>query len=422
MLRNRKIGLPLATALVASNMIGSGIFLLPATLATVGSVTIIGWGVATLGALLIGAVLAKLGQIAPRAGGPCAYAEAALGRYMGFQSFTLYWLCSVVGNIAIAIAVIGYLAHFFPALAGPLPSAIAATATIWLLTLVNIVGPRFACQLESLTLAVGLIPLVIVGVGGWWYFDAETFRASWNVTSSPLREVVPASLVLVFWAFLGLESVSVGAAVVENPSRNVPLATLGGIVIAGFVYTASCAAIMGLLPAAQLAKSTAPFADAAGLMIGPIAAGLVAAGALLKAAGTLCGWVLLTAQVSKASAERRLFPAIFARTDPHGIPVINLLLQALLMTAIVFATMSPTLNQQFAKLIEVSVIWALLTFVYGLTGTWHFEQAKRYRALAVGAILFCFVVIGMSGTDLLELTAFAIILTVIAYPFFRKPA
>src|SRR6202167_3783222 len=65
-IRNRKIGPVLATALVASNMIGSGIFLLPATLARVGSLTVVGWAIGTVGALLIATILAKLSQVAPQ--------------------------------------------------------------------------------------------------------------------------------------------------------------------------------------------------------------------------------------------------------------------------------------------------------------------------------------------------------------------
>src|ERR1700679_3700325 len=118
-IRNRKVGPVLATALVASNMIGSGIFLLPATLATVGSITVIGWAIGTAGAVLIALILAKLSQVAPQPGGPCAYAGEALGPYFGFQANALYWLSCWIGNIAIAVAAIGYLASFVPALAAP---------------------------------------------------------------------------------------------------------------------------------------------------------------------------------------------------------------------------------------------------------------------------------------------------------------
>ncbi|MEJ1963121.1 MAG: amino acid permease [Gammaproteobacteria bacterium] len=428
MIRNRKIGPFLATMLVANNMIGSGIFLLPATLATVGSITIFGWILATLGALLSAAVLAKLGQIAPEAGGPVAYAGEALGPYMGFQATVLYWVCAWVGNMAIALAAVGYLATFFPSLAIPLNAAFAAAGLIWLVTLINILGPRFACQVESVTLVAGLIPILLVATAGWFWFDPDTFLGSWNVSGQPAYRAIPGSLVLVYWAFVGLESASVGTAIVENPARNVPLATIAGVLLAGVVYIASCTVIMGLIPARALAESTAPFADAARFVIGPAAASLVAFMACLKASGTLCGWVLLTAQVGKAGAERGNFPAVFARTDRHGIPVINLIIMATIMTAVVFLTMSPTLGQQFSKLIEVSVVLCLLIYVYSSLAIWHygnlvpFEGFGIYRVIAFFAMLASLCVIVLSGSQMLALTAVIVLATCALYPFFlRKP-
>lgn len=417
MIRNRKIGPVLATLLVANNMIGSGIFLLPATLATVGSITIVGWVLATFSALVIAVVLARLGQIAPEAGGPVAYAGTALGPYIGFQATVLYWICAWVGNMAIALGAVGYLATFFPGLANPMSSALAAVAIIWLVTLINVFGPRFACQVESVTLAAGLIPILLVATAGWFWFDAGTFRESWNVSGQPAYRAIPGSLVLVYWAFVGLESASVGTAVVENPSRNVPLATIAGVLLAGIVYIASCTVIMGLIPAAQLAKSTAPFADAARFVIGPAAASLVALMACLKASGTLCGWVLLTAQVGKAGAERGNFPQIFARTDRHGIPVVNLVIMALIMTAAVFATMSPTLGQQFSKLIEVSVVLCLVIYVYSSIALW---RLGTYRAFAFLAALASLSVIILSGVQMLALTAGLMLATLALYPFQRR--
>src|ERR1700691_1087955 len=295
-IRNRKIGPVLATALVASNMIGSGIFLLPATLAAVGSITVIGWAIGTAGAVLIALILAKLSQVAPQPGGPCAYAGEALGPYFGFQANALYWLSCWIGNIAIAVAAMGYLANFVPGLDQPVPGAFATIAFIWLLTAVNILGPRLVCQVESLAIVIGLVPILLVASAGWWYFDGTLFMTGWNVQRAPALEVIPQSLVLLFWAFTGLESASVATAVVENPRRNVAIATFGGVLIAALVYVASCTVLMGIIPAADLARSNAPFADAVQVMLGPLAAGMIALAALIKATGTLGGWILLTAQ------------------------------------------------------------------------------------------------------------------------------
>ena len=426
-MRNRKVGPLLATALVASNMIGSGIFLLPATLATVGSITVIGWLIGTVGALLIAAILSKLSQVAPQPGGPCAYAGEALGPYFGFQVNALYWMSCWIGNIAIAVAAIGYLASFLPALSQPLAAACASAGIIWLLTAVNILGPRLVCQVESLAIVIGLVPILLVASAGWWYFDGKLFMAGWNVQHEPPIEVIPQSLVLLFWAFTGLESASVATAVVENPRRNVAIATFGGVLIAALVYVASCTVLMGIIPAAELARSNAPFAAAVQVMLGPLAAGMIALAALIKATGTLGGWILLTAQTGKAGADRGQFPQVFGRVDRHGVPVPSLLIMAALMSAVVFATMSPTLGEQFGELIEVSVIFCLMLYVYACIAVLLYPRwiasatsLARYRPTAALALLFCLVVIGYAEPKLLLLTAAMLLLTVPVYLLFGR--
>ena len=101
-----------------------------------------------------------------------------------------------------------------------------------MLTAVNILGPRLVCQVESLAIVIGLVPILLVATGGWWYFDGKLFVDSWNVRHEPAIQVIPQSLVLLFWAFTGLESASIASAVVENPRRNVAIATIGGVLIA----------------------------------------------------------------------------------------------------------------------------------------------------------------------------------------------
>src|SRR4030095_10046691 len=137
-----------------------------------------------------------------------------------------------------------------------------------------------------------------VGTVGWLTFDASQFQANWNVSGLSDLAAIKQSLVLVFWAYLGLESASVAAAVVENPERNVAIATIAGVLLAALLYMAVTAAMMGLAPASDLANSSAPFALVAGKIFGPVAGPLVAAAGMLKATGTLAGWLLLTAQTS----------------------------------------------------------------------------------------------------------------------------
>jgi amino acid transporter len=154
----------------------------------------------------------------------------------------------------------------------------------------------------------------------------------------------------------------------------------------------------------------APFADAARIMIGPYS-GVVALLAFIKACGTLCGWVLLTAQTGKSAADRKLFPAFLARVDRSGTPVANLCFMAALMSIVIVLTTSGTLAEQFSRLIEMSVLLCVATYVFACVAVWRYPvpgaavTAARERIIASAAILFCVYLIAESGLQVLTLFA-----------------
>lgn len=411
---HRKLGPVLATMVVAGNMIGSGIFLLPATLAGVGSLTVLGWVIGTFGALALALLFSKLARRKPLAGGPATYAFDAFGKFWGSQSSLWYWAACLIGNVAIATAASSYLASFFGISAGPVLGAFFTVVLLWLVTIVNLVSPRFVGQFDTVLLFAGLVPLLLVVTLGWSAFDPAQFAASWNVSGQPLYQALPSSLALVFWAFTGLESASVAAAVVDNPERNVPIATISGVLIAALLYIGASIVIFGLAPAADIANSGAPFALAAAKLLGPTAGPLVALCGGLKALGTLAGWVLMTAQVSRAAADHGLLPQTFARTRAGDTPVAGLMIAGVIGTVAIGMTIAPTLGKQFGYLSEASTLFALLTYLGACAA------AIRYRSLGVrgetglaliGAV-FCIAVIAMSTLPVLM--AFLVSLAVFA--------
>jgi arginine:agmatine antiporter len=416
----RKLGPALATVVVAGNMIGSGIFLLPATLASVGSVTIVGWFIACLGALALALLFSRLARRKPMAGGPATYAFDAFGPFLGMQSSLWYWAACLIGNVAIATAASGYLAAFFGWSPDARMFALLTIFLLWFVTLVNLVSPRFVGQVDGLLLIAGLVPLVLVATAGWFWFDPAQFKASWNVSGQSVFFAVPNSLVLVFWAFTGLESASVAAAVVENPERNVPIATVSGVLIAAVIYMAASAAVFGLAPAAELAGSNAPFALVVAHMLGPAAMPLVAICGALKALGTLAGWVLMTAQVSRAAADHGLLPQMFARTRAGDTPVAGLLVAGAIGTVTIVLTMAPTLSQQFGYLIEASTIFALMTYLGACAAALRYRVADE-RLLAIVGAVFCVFVIANSSVPVLIATGVCLAVFVLCYlPLSRR--
>jgi arginine:agmatine antiporter len=417
-----------ATMLVAGNMIGTGLFLLPANLASVGGIAVFGWIVATAGAVALGLVFAKLGELDPQEGGPYGYARDFLGPYVGFQTNYVYWFGNWVGNIAIAIAAVGYLAEFIPLISTPPASVFATAAVIWLLTLVNIRGPRVVGALETWTMSLALIPILGIAFLGWFWFDADTFRAGWNVSGGSNGHAVLRAASIALWAYMGVESAAVSAGVIENPKRNIPLATMIGLGLAAVVYMLSSTVIMGIIPNAELQISHAPFAEAARLALGTPGMVIVAVCAILKSVGSLGGWMLLVGQSAKAAADDGMFPAVFGRMNRHGVPGKGLAIVAALMTVVLFGTMSPTIAGQFGRIIDIAVILVVVPYIYSAVAVVKVvydhklppQTFQLYKWIAIAAVAYCLATV-LGGDPGTVVNAFvALLISVPLYPFFIK--
>lgn len=422
------MSLPQATMLVAGNMIGTGVFLLPVNLAQVGSIAIFGWVIATAGAVALGMIFAKLGELNPQEGGPYAYARDFLGPFAGFQTNYVYWFGNWLGNVAIAIAAVGYLAELVPFISSPYAGVLATAAVIWLLTVANILGPRVIGALESWTVILGLIPIVAVALLGWFWFDPATFLAGWNVSGDSNAQAISRAASMALWAYMGIESAAVSAGVIENPTRNVPLATLMGLALAAVVYMLSSSVIMGIVPNDELRTSSAPFAEAARLAIGTSGAIVISVCAVLKSLGSLGGWMLLVGQSAKAAADDGMFPRIFARLNRNGVPGYGLTIVAGLMTVVVLVTMSPTLAEQFNHIVNLAVILIIVPYTYSAVAVVKVihdrnlpsRTFRMYKWIAVAAVVYClWAVIGGDPVTVVHAMV-ALLISVPLYPFFIR--
>ncbi len=354
----------MATALVVGNMIGSGVFLLPASLGAFGGVSLLGWLFTSAGAILLAVAFARLARLLPRAGGPYAYTRAGFGDFPAFLVAWGYWVSICAGNAAIAVAFVGYLGFFVPVLsASPTAGAIAAVASVWLLTGVNARGVREAGSVQLVTTVLKLAPLIAIGTFGLVFLEWKNFTP-FNVSGGSALSAVSATAALTLWAFLGLESATIPADEVERPDRTIPRATVIGTVIAAVVYVLSTVGLMGVLPPATLAASTAPFADAASAMWGPWAAGLVAAGAAVACFGALNGWILLQGQLPLAAAVDGMLPPVFGRLSQRGTPVPSLVISSVLVTAIVATNYTKGLVAEFTFIILLSTLAVLVPYVF----------------------------------------------------------
>jgi APA family basic amino acid/polyamine antiporter len=402
---DQSIGIWTCTALVAGNMVGSGIFLLPAALSAYGSVSLLGWIVTAGGALLLALLFSALCRALPAAGGPYAYTRAGLGDFAGFLVAWGYWISLICGNAAIAVAMVGYLGVFFSPVAGNgSTAALTALAALWLLTMINLRGVRSAGRMQILTTLLKLLPLLAIIIFGLFDLDMDHF-AEFNRTEQSNFGAFTATATLTLWAFLGLEAATVPADHVRDPKKTIPRATILGTSVVSVIYILSTVAVMGLLPPEVLAVSEAPFADAAALLWGDWAAWLVAAGATVSCFGALNGWLLLTGQVPMAAARDGLFPASFARESARGVPALGLIISASLATALIGMNYTRGLVGLFTFAILLSTMTALVPYVFSaaaqlrllaLAGTLATRSAIT---IAAAAFVYSFWTIAGSGQD-----------------------
>jgi len=417
----RKIGPVLATFVVANNMIGSGFFLLPASLARSGAVTTLSWLLGTVLAVVLGAAFARLARDYPNLECADDYVRPALGRDAGFLAVTLYWISSWIGNNAIAVAAFGYLVTVLP-LSGndPYVQIGGQIALIWLMFAINLLGPKQIARFQSMAVVLGLLPIAVVLIGGWGSFDTTIYADGWNVSGQSDAMVVFSSLAPVFWAFIGLETGAMIAGVVRDPDKNVPRATLAGILIAGVIYMTASVLVLGIVPTAELAESSAPFALVAGRMFGEWAVPLIAIAAALKATGTLGGWMLVTGESGARAAQRGFLPAIFGRVLPNGSAAWGLFIVAVSMSLFAFLTLAPTVSEQFGTIIEMAVLLVVMAYAAaGLTlmvGTPAHPSGIKERALGLGALIACALLI-LSSPWIMTVGAVAI--AVVAWGAYR---
>lgn len=419
----QRIGLFRATMLVAGNMIGSGVFLMPASMAPQGGISLLGWLVAVPCALLLAVVFARLATRRPMAGGPYAWARWGLGDYSGFSCNALYWLGNVVGNIAIAVSVVGYASVFIAAIIGAKATAVATIVVIWAAIVANMVGPRLVASIEAATTLVGLLPIVLIAVLGWLWLDPALFASNWNPNNVSPMAAVPGALTIMFWAFTGVESAAVATAVVDNPTRNVARATLLGVALAAVVYVGSTSVVFGLVPATTLAESHAPFEAAVTVAVGAAPALVVAFCAMLKAAGALGGWTLLTAESARAAAEDGLFNRLFARVDRRGVPLLGLVVVGVLMTAMELVALSPTLGGLFGRLVSMSTLLIIPAYLFsGIALALDVEERGAMRLVGLLAAIACILVAAAAETSDALIALILVLATAPLFVFNRRGA
>jgi APA family basic amino acid/polyamine antiporter len=382
---SRMLGKWMSAAMVVGTMIGSGIYLLPTTLAPYGYNLVIAFLLTGFGTMCLAFALARLAASMP--GGPFAYVTQAFGETAAFVTLWSYVISQITGVAGVAVAVAGALGHVFP-LVGAGPGLIAvALVSIAILTVVNLGGARSAGVLQVIATLIKIVPLLAVVV----------FVIIRLASGQPVEQLDPTPIgiapitiagALMLFSLTGFEAAAVTANVTRDSTSTVPMATIAGTGFTAIIYLLSTVAALMLLPSAVAAKSGAPFADAIAPILGPVAGMLVAVIAAISAFGTANALLLFAAEISRTLAVAGDLPRVFRKTNSVGAPAGAVLICAGIAALLVLASSSKNFVALYVFITLVSTVAALVLYAVCAAAALKLRVTGHWPIVAVIALLY----------------------------------
>jgi APA family basic amino acid/polyamine antiporter len=428
----RALGLTSATGLVIGSIIGTGVFAMPAVLAGAGTSSLLVLAVIAVGATLLAVMFGQLTKRVPNSdGGLYAYARHEFGDFAGYLTGWCYWIQAWAGNAAIVSAWVFYVDALF----GINPSGIGnwgiALVGLWVPAVVNLAGVKQMAWFQNLTVVLKFLPLLFVGVVGWFFVSAGNFGA-FNASGGNLYSAIGTAAGVALFSFIGVEVAAITAKRVRNPRKNVGRASVLGTAASALLYLVVAAAVMGLVPHHALVNDTAPFVTAFQTIFthGAWAGKLVAALAVVSGIGALNGWTLVTTEVARAAAEDGLFPPAFAWTDHNNTAWFGVLMAALLPSALMlWSYTTATGLKVFTYLVALTVVTVAIPYLFSACAQLTYLVSRRRRvqgwalardlAIAGASVLFSMWVTFAAGYQAVYQALIIVLAGVIVYAFMK---
>ncbi|MGL5575643.1 MAG: APC family permease [Sarcina sp.] len=354
----KEIGLTIAIALVFSNIIGAGIFVIPSQLAQItgAGASISAWILTGIGGIILALTFANLGSKMPVSGGVVEYSKKSFGNFMGFMSAWLYWNGCWIGNATLFIVILKYLSGVFPILnTHPIYGFLLCSAILWLFTYINIRGAKSAGTVGTILIILKIIILILFIVLASGLFKMSNvgplFPASGGIKTIPMAAAVT------FWAFEGVEVATVASGEIKNPKRNVKLSTILGIGLALFFYLAVSILALGAMKRTDLANSLDPISSIMAMALGQKSLLYINIGIALSICGSSILWLLATGRAAYAAGKDKLFPGVFSKIHPkYGTPYVSLIIGAILINALLLLNFFKGLNGAYNFIVLLSTL------------------------------------------------------------------
>ena len=389
----RGIGVPALTANIISSTIGAGIFVIPATVAKgLGPAAPLAFVCCALAMILFVTCFAIAGSRVSLTGGLYAYVEVAFGRYVGFLAGMLYFLTALGAVAGVVNVLADSVALVFPFLGGPVMRIVVMLAVYGALVFINIRGVREGAGAVTVITFAKLLPLLLFICAGLFFIHAPNLSWSGWPGSKSLGDAV----VLLMFAFVGIEVALIPSGEVKNPARTVPRSAYLALVITTVIYILIQLVAQGTLGADLANHKDGPLAEAAATFLGDFGRTILLAGATVSAFGFVTSDILSSPRMIFAFGRDGALPAWFAHVHPkYRSPDVAIITYAVLAFAL-------SISGTFEKLAVLSNVAVLLMYLLCCSACWvlvqrdvrsdgepfNFPGMKIVPALAILAIVW----------------------------------
>jgi APA family basic amino acid/polyamine antiporter len=405
-------------ALSLNDVIGSGVYLLPASVAVLGPASPLAVVFAGVAVLLVVLCFAEAASRFEEPGGGYLYAREAWGEFWGFEVGWMAFLTRVAVLASLSAGLAQALGFLWPAMRSGAGRAIAIAVPLVLLTVVNVLGVKVGARTAATLLLAKLVPLVVFIALGLPAMTRERLLAP-AAGDARLGEVA----LLLLFAYAGFENTGAAAGEFRDPKKDVPFALLTQIGLVTALYALVQLVAQGTL--AGLPSSSAPLADAGRSFLGPSGGVLLTAGAVASILGSMGSTVVSGPRYLFALARDGFGPAFLAREDAHrGTPAAAIVTLSLLALPL-------ALTGTFVGLASLSVIARLSVYVSTaaavpvlrrkLPGTAGARQIPGGLLVPVGAVLVCVYLLGSATRNDLLGGAVGLVVGAMVFTTRRRP-
>jgi len=361
----RAMGVPALTANIVNSTIGAGIFVLPALVAKgLGSAAPLAFIACGLAMLLFVTCFAIAGSRVSLTGGLYAYVEVAFGRYVGFLAGVLYGITALGAVAGVVNVLVNSIAVIAPSLGSPVMRVIIMIVVYGSLVVINVRGVREGAGAVTVLTLAKLLPLLLFICAGIFFIHPANL--TW--TAWPGSKALGDSVILLIFAFVGIEVALIPSGEVKNPARTVPRAAYLALVVTTIIYIMIQVLAQGTLGSDLANYKDAPLAEAAAKFLGNIGHTILVAGATISAFGFVTSDILSSPRMIFAFGRDGVIPAWFAHVHPrYRSPDVAIITYAVLAFAL-------SISGTFEQLAVLSNVAVLLMYLLCCAACWFLVQ------------------------------------------------